>query len=158
LVEGVRVLAREVPPAPVDELRTMADALRSKLGSGVVVIGARDDASVNLIAAVSKDLTARVRAGELVKRVSALVGGGGGGRAGCGAGGRTGAGQAAGGFGGGAGGGEGTAGEVSALTALRGREAASWGHGLRRPAGELAVRWPHEAASRAAAVVIQGSP
>jgi alanyl-tRNA synthetase len=81
LVDGVRVLAREVPSAPVDELRTMADALRSKLGSGVVVIGARDDSSVNLIAAVSKDLTARIKAGDLVKRVSALVGGGGGGRA-----------------------------------------------------------------------------
>jgi|HubBroStandDraft_3_1064219.scaffolds.fasta_scaffold00622_5 alanyl-tRNA synthetase len=80
LVEGVRVLAREVPQAPVDELRTMADALRTKLGSGVVVIGARGETSVNLIAAVSKDLTARVKAGDLVKRVSALVGGGGGGR------------------------------------------------------------------------------
>jgi alanyl-tRNA synthetase len=81
MVDGVRVLAREVPIAPVDELRNMADALRSQLGSGVVVIGARGDDSVNLIAAVSKDLTGRVKAGELVKRISALVGGGGGGRA-----------------------------------------------------------------------------
>ncbi|RPH55236.1 alanine--tRNA ligase [bacterium] len=80
LVEGIRVLAREVPPAPANELRDMADNLRSKRGSGVVVIGTRNDGNVSLVAAVSKDLTHRVKAGELVKRLSAIVGGGGGGR------------------------------------------------------------------------------
>jgi alanyl-tRNA synthetase len=80
LVDGVRVIVREVPPAPSNELRDMADTLRSKLGSGVVVIGTRSDGNVSLVAAVSKDLTARVKAGELVKRLSAIVGGGGGGR------------------------------------------------------------------------------
>jgi alanyl-tRNA synthetase len=80
LVDGIRVLAREVPPAPANELREMADTLRSKLGSGVVVIGTRSDGNVSLVAAVSKDLTSRVRAGDLVKRLSAIVGGGGGGR------------------------------------------------------------------------------
>jgi alanyl-tRNA synthetase len=59
----------------------MADALRSKLGSGVVVIGTRGDGTVSLVAAVSKDLTARIKAGELVKTLSAVVGGRGGGRA-----------------------------------------------------------------------------
>ena len=81
LVDGVRVVAREVPPAPAGELREMADALRSKLGSGVVVIGTRGEDTVSLVAAVSKDLTARVKAGELVKTLSAVVGGRGGGRA-----------------------------------------------------------------------------
>jgi alanyl-tRNA synthetase len=80
LVDGIRVLAREVPPAPANELRDMADTLRSKLGSGVVVIGTRSDGNVSLVAAVSKDLTTRVKAGDLVKRLSAIVGGGGGGR------------------------------------------------------------------------------
>ena len=80
LVEGIKVLAREVPPAPANELRDMADALRSKLGSGIVVIGTRGDGNVNLVVAVTKDLTGRVKAGELVKRLSAIVGGGGGGR------------------------------------------------------------------------------
>jgi alanyl-tRNA synthetase len=80
LVEGIKVLAREVPPAPANELRDMADALRSKLGSGVVVIGTRGDGNVNLVVAVTKDLTGRVKAGEVVKRLSAIVGGGGGGR------------------------------------------------------------------------------
>src|SRR5262249_30716486 len=65
-VDGVRVLVREVPPAPANELRDMADALRSKLGSGVVVIGTRGNGTVSLVAAVSKDLTPRIRAGELV--------------------------------------------------------------------------------------------
>src|SRR6185295_18315348 len=80
LVEGIKVLVREVPPAPANELRDMADTLRSKLGSGVVVIGTRGDGNVSLVAAVSKDLTSRVKAGELVKKLSAIVGGGGGGR------------------------------------------------------------------------------
>ncbi|HYG65348.1 MAG TPA: alanine--tRNA ligase [Thermoanaerobaculia bacterium] len=80
LVEGIKVLAREVPPAPANEMRDIADQLRSKLGSGVVVIGSRGEGTVSLVAAVSKDLTPRVKAGELVKRLSAIVGGGGGGR------------------------------------------------------------------------------
>ena len=79
-VDGIRVVAREVPPAPPNDLREIADALRSKLGSGVVVIGARGDGNVSLVAAVTKDLTGRVRAGDLVKRLSPIVGGGGGGR------------------------------------------------------------------------------
>jgi len=80
MVEGIRVVAREVPPAPANEMRDMADALRSKLGSGVVVIGSRSEDNVSLVAAVTKDLTPRVKAGELVKRLSPIVGGGGGGR------------------------------------------------------------------------------
>jgi alanyl-tRNA synthetase len=79
-VDGIRVLAREVPPAPAGELRNMADALRSKVGSGVVVLGARDGGKVSLIAAVTPDLTARIQAGRLVQELAALVGGSGGGR------------------------------------------------------------------------------
>jgi alanyl-tRNA synthetase len=79
-VDGFRVLAREVPPAPANELRSMADALRGKLGSGVVVLGTRGDGKVTLLAAVTADLAGRVSAGELVRRLAPLVGGGGGGR------------------------------------------------------------------------------
>jgi alanyl-tRNA synthetase len=79
-VEGVRVLFREVPPAPAGELRAMADALKAKLGSGVVVLGARGDGKVSLIAAVSDDLKGRVPAGRLLKSLAAIVGGSGGGR------------------------------------------------------------------------------
>ncbi len=80
-VGGVRVLAREVPAAPTNELRNMADALRAKLGSGVVVIGARQDGKVTLVAAVTDDLTGRIKAGDLVRELAPRVGGGGGGRA-----------------------------------------------------------------------------
>ncbi|HBL29548.1 MAG TPA: alanine--tRNA ligase [Acidobacteria bacterium] len=80
VIDGIRVVAREVPMAPANDMRDMADTLRSKLGSGVVVIGARSDGNVSLVAAVTKDLTGRVRAGDLVKRLSPIVGGGGGGR------------------------------------------------------------------------------
>jgi alanyl-tRNA synthetase len=79
-IDGIKILVREVPPAPVNELRDMADTLRSKMGSGVVVIGTRSDGNVSLVAAVSKDLTGRIRAGDLVKKLSGIVGGGGGGR------------------------------------------------------------------------------
>ncbi|HXU31874.1 MAG TPA: DHHA1 domain-containing protein, partial [Thermoanaerobaculia bacterium] len=79
-VLGVKVLAREVPHAPADDLRAMADALRAKLGSGVVILGARGDGNVSLIAAVTKDLVERVKAGELVKKLSGVIGGRGGGR------------------------------------------------------------------------------
>jgi alanyl-tRNA synthetase len=81
-VDGVKVLTREVPAAPNNELRNMADVLRGKLGSGVVVIGTRDAAEgkVTLLAAVTDDLVGRVKAGALVKELAPLVGGGGGGR------------------------------------------------------------------------------
>jgi alanyl-tRNA synthetase len=81
-VDGVKVLAREVPPAPLGELRNMADVLRGKLGSGVVVIGTRDAEAgkVTLLAAVTEDLVGRVKAGALVRELAPLVGGGGGGR------------------------------------------------------------------------------
>ncbi|HNU83041.1 MAG TPA: alanine--tRNA ligase [Thermoanaerobaculia bacterium] len=79
-VAGVRVLAREVPPAPAPELRTMADALRGRLGSGVVVLGTRAEGKVTLLAAVTPDLAGRVHAGRLVQRLAPLVGGSGGGR------------------------------------------------------------------------------
>jgi alanyl-tRNA synthetase len=80
VVEGVKVVTREVPPAPANELRSMADALRSKLGSGVVVLGTREDGKVTLIAAVTPDLVGKVKAGDIVKRVAPTVGGSGGGR------------------------------------------------------------------------------
>ncbi|HSM13796.1 MAG TPA: alanine--tRNA ligase [Thermoanaerobaculia bacterium] len=79
-VGGVKVLAREVPPAPAGELRHLADVLRDKLGSGVVVLGTRDGGKVTLLAAVTPDLRDRVPAGRLVKEIAVVVGGSGGGR------------------------------------------------------------------------------
>jgi len=79
-VAGVRLLVREVPPAPPAELRNQVDLMRAKLGSGLVVLGARGDGKVSLVAAVSEDVRARLGAGRLLKEVALLVGGSGGGR------------------------------------------------------------------------------
>jgi alanyl-tRNA synthetase len=80
-VEGVEVMVREVPPAPAGDLRAMADVLRSRLESGVVVLGTREADKVTLIAAVTDDLSGRVHAGKLVQKVVEIVDGRGGGRA-----------------------------------------------------------------------------
>jgi alanyl-tRNA synthetase len=80
-VEGVKVLAKEVPPAPAHEIRSMADVMRSRLGSGVVVLASRDEEKVTLVTAVSADLTSRLHAGKLAQALAERVGGGGGGRA-----------------------------------------------------------------------------
>ena len=79
-IDGVKVLVREVPLAPGNELRNLADVLRNKLGSGVVVVGARGEDKVALLAAVTKDLEGRVHAGQLARAMGDAVGGSGGGR------------------------------------------------------------------------------
>jgi alanyl-tRNA synthetase len=79
-VAGVSLVVKEVPMAPPAELRNMADTLRSKLGSGVVVLGAAQDGKVSLVAAVSEDLLGRVHAGRIIQAAAKEVGGGGGGR------------------------------------------------------------------------------
>ncbi len=80
-VAGVRVLAKQVEGVSGKELRGLMDQLKNKLGSGVLVLGTAEGGKVSLIAGVTDDLTARVRAGELVNHVAAQVGGKGGGRA-----------------------------------------------------------------------------
>ncbi len=80
-VDGMKIVAREVPAAPVNEIRNMADVLRQKIGSGVVVLGSREEGKVSIVVAVTSDMTAKVHAGDLAKSVAALVGGSGGGRA-----------------------------------------------------------------------------
>jgi len=79
-VAGIRLVVREVPAAPAGELRQLADVLRDKLGSGVVVLGARDEGKATLLVAVTADVRGRVPAGRLVRELAALVGGSGGGR------------------------------------------------------------------------------
>ncbi|MES1943371.1 alanyl-tRNA ligase [Salinisphaera sp. PC39] len=80
-VAGVPVLAERLDGADRKTLRDTVDQLKNKLGSGVVVLGAEeDDGKVALIAGVTKDLTDRVRAGDLVNFVAGKVGGRGGGR------------------------------------------------------------------------------
>ena len=79
-IEGAKVLAATLEGADAKSLRETLDQLKNKLGSAVVVLAAVNGGKVNLVAGVTKDLTDRVKAGDLVKMVAAQVGGGGGGR------------------------------------------------------------------------------
>ena len=79
-INGVKVLASRVNADSPGALRELADRFKEKLQSGVVVLGAASGPKALLIAAVTQDLTGRFHAGNIVKAVAALVGGGGGGR------------------------------------------------------------------------------
>ncbi|MGH8541247.1 MAG: alanine--tRNA ligase, partial [Stenotrophobium sp.] len=79
-IKGVKVLATRVDGVDGNDLRTLMDQLKSKLGSGVVLLGAANGEKVSLIAGVTADLTSKVKAGELVSFVAGQVGGKGGGR------------------------------------------------------------------------------
>ncbi|MBT2656774.1 alanine--tRNA ligase [Bacillus sp. ISL-18] len=80
-VEGVTVLSAKVQAAEMNNLRNMADDLKQKLGSAVIILGSVHEGKVNLIAAVTKDLIEKgFHAGKLVKEVATRCGGGGGGR------------------------------------------------------------------------------
>ncbi len=80
-VGGVKVLAAQIDGADVKSLRDAMDRLRDKLGSSVIVLGAVADGKVVLVAGVSADLVAELKAGDIVGSVAAQVGGRGGGRA-----------------------------------------------------------------------------
>jgi alanyl-tRNA synthetase len=80
-VKGVRVLAREVEAQSPKELREVADRIKEKLRSGLIVLGARKDDKVMLLCVVTEDLVHRFKAGEVIRRLSEMVGGKGGGRA-----------------------------------------------------------------------------
>jgi len=79
-VAGIPVLTRRAPEMSPAELRNLADTLRQRLGSGVVVLGMESGGKATLLAAVTDDLTDRIRAGDLVRELAVVVGGRGGGR------------------------------------------------------------------------------
>ena len=79
-VRGIKVLAHRVDNLERPQLRTLADQLRDKLGSGVVVLGSATNGTVSLIVSVTKDLTGRIQAGKVIGPVAQKVGGRGGGR------------------------------------------------------------------------------
>ncbi len=80
-VAGVAVYAQRVDGVEMNDLRTLADSVRDKLKSGVIVLGSVKDGKASLLLAVTKDLSARFPAGELIKPLAAEIGGTGGGRA-----------------------------------------------------------------------------
>lgn len=80
-VGGVQAVIGQFENIPVDTLREMADWFRSKIKSGVLVVGSIVDGKPQVLVAVSDDLTKKgLHAGNLIKELAAIVGGGGGGR------------------------------------------------------------------------------
>ncbi|MDB9823379.1 alanine--tRNA ligase [Deltaproteobacteria bacterium] len=79
-IDGVKLLAREIEADSPKELRDYIDRMKEKLGSGIVVLGAKKEDKVMLICSVTKDLTDRFKAGEIIRQLSEIVGGKGGGR------------------------------------------------------------------------------
>ena len=76
----VPVIIRKVEGVNNTELRELADNIKQKLGSGIVILGAAGAQKVFLVASVEKDLSKRVRADDIIKQLAPVIGGGGGGR------------------------------------------------------------------------------
>lgn len=79
-IKGIAVLAQKVEGLNPTEVRDLADSLKQKMKSGVVILGVRTDEKAFLVISVSKDLAVRVSAVDVIKKVAPLIGGGGGGR------------------------------------------------------------------------------
>ncbi len=79
-INGIKVLASQLEGADGKSLRDTVDQLKNKLGSAAILLSAVDGEKITLIAGVTKDITDKVRAGDLVAHVASQVGGKGGGR------------------------------------------------------------------------------
>ena len=79
-VAGVRRVSAEVEAMDAAALRDLADAVKGKLSSGILLLGAREGERCHLVAGVTPDLTGKFSASDIVRKAAALVGGGGGGR------------------------------------------------------------------------------
>ena len=79
-VAGVTLVAREVSGLDKDGLRALVDQHRDRIKSGVVVLASPGDGKVAIVVGVTPDLTKKLQAGQIVKQLAPIVGGGGGGR------------------------------------------------------------------------------
>jgi alanyl-tRNA synthetase len=79
-IDGTRVLVRQVEADSPKDLRDFADRIKERLGSGLIVLGARQDEKAMILCVVTKDLLGRYKAGQIVSRLSSILGGKGGGR------------------------------------------------------------------------------
>jgi alanyl-tRNA synthetase len=79
-VAGVRLVRRRVADLDKDALRGVADSLKARIKSGIVVLASTSDGKVQIVVAVTPDLTSRIKAGQIVKELAPMVGGAGGGR------------------------------------------------------------------------------
>jgi alanyl-tRNA synthetase len=79
-IAGVKVLAATLQNSDSKSLRSTVDHLKNKLGSAVIVLAVTADTKVTVVAGVTPDTTAKVKAGELVNKIALQIGGKGGGR------------------------------------------------------------------------------
>jgi alanyl-tRNA synthetase len=79
-IGDAKLVTRRVSGLEKSALRGLSDSLRDRVGRGVVILAGEHDGKVQLLVSVTKDLTDRVKAGQLVKELAPIVGGGGGGR------------------------------------------------------------------------------
>jgi alanyl-tRNA synthetase len=79
-VGGVKLARRKVSDLDKDALRGLADSLKAKIKTGVVVLASVNEGKVQIVVAVTPDLISKVKAGQVVKEIAPIVGGGGGGR------------------------------------------------------------------------------
>jgi alanyl-tRNA synthetase len=79
-INGLKVLSKRVEIENPSQLRDLADKFKTRLGSGVLLLGAESNGKALLISMVTDDLTKTVKAGNIVKTAAGIVGGGGGGR------------------------------------------------------------------------------
>jgi alanyl-tRNA synthetase len=79
-VNGTKFLISQVDGVDAKQLRDLADQLKEKLGAAVIVLASAGQANVNLVASVGKELTKQYHAGNIIKELAGMVGGGGGGR------------------------------------------------------------------------------
>lgn len=79
-IKGVQVHVQRIDGLGMQELRSISDQIRDKVGSGVIALGSAQDGKVSLLVVVTKDWTQRIKAGDLIKDLAKDVGGSGGGR------------------------------------------------------------------------------
>ena len=79
-VAGVKLLATKVVKGDPKGLRELADTLKERLGSGIIILGCENAGKANLLVAVTKDLTARFHAGKIIGILAPIIGGSGGGK------------------------------------------------------------------------------
>jgi len=79
-VNGVKLLAVQVQVEDIKGLRDLSDTLKERMGAGVIILGAAIAGKANLLVAVSKELSATIKAGDIIKQLAPLVGGSGGGK------------------------------------------------------------------------------
>jgi alanyl-tRNA synthetase len=79
-IHGIKVVAAALPATDRGSLRNLADEIRQKLGSGVVILGTPQDEKVALVAMVTADICKKIPAGQIIKLIAPIVGGSGGGK------------------------------------------------------------------------------